>query len=52
MLPPDLISLFVAPLNQIGAAYMVTGSVASSTYSHARFTNDIDMVAVLSAPIP
>lgn len=48
MLPPDLISLFVAPLNRLSVAYMVTGSVASSTYSHARFTNDIDVVAMLS----
>jgi len=45
---PDLVSLFVAPLNRLGVSYMVTGSVASSTYSYARFTNDIDVVAVLS----
>jgi len=48
MLPPDLVSLFVAPLNRIGVIYMVTGSVASGTYSHVRFTNDIDLVAMLS----
>lgn len=48
MVPPDLIALFVAPLNRLGVAYMVTGSVASGTYSHARFTNDIDVVVVLS----
>ena len=48
MLPPDLISLFVAPLNRLGVMYMVTGSVASGTYSHIRFTNDVDLVAVLS----
>jgi len=48
MLPPDLISLFVAPLNRLGVVYMVTGSVASGTYSHVRFTNDIDLVAMLS----
>ncbi|MGI8509287.1 MAG: hypothetical protein ACR2MQ_08185 [Gemmatimonadaceae bacterium] len=48
MLPPDLISLFIAPLNRLGVPYMVTGSVASGIYSHVRFTNDIDVVAVLS----
>ena len=48
MLPPDLVSLFVAPLNRLGVIYMVTGSVASGTYSHVRFTNDIDLVAMLS----
>ena len=48
MLPPDLISLFVAPLNRLGVMYMVTGSVASGTYSHIRFTNGVDLVAVLS----
>lgn len=48
MPPPDLTSLFVAPLNQLGVVYMVTGSVASSTCSHARVTNDIDVVVVLS----
>lgn len=48
MLLPDLVSLFVAPLNQLGVEYMITGSVASGTYSYVRFTNDIDVVVVLS----
>lgn len=48
MLPPDLISLFVAPVNRLGVVYMITGSVASGIYIHVRFTNDIDVVAVLS----
>ncbi|MEO7217034.1 MAG: hypothetical protein ABI026_02475 [Gemmatimonadaceae bacterium] len=48
IIPPDLITLFVAPLNRLDVTYMVTGSVASGTYSHIRFTNDVDLVAVLS----
>ncbi len=45
---PDLISLFVAPLNTIGLTYMVTGSVAATMYGEPRLTNDIDLVVVLS----
>ncbi|HXC24689.1 MAG TPA: hypothetical protein VNU46_02160 [Gemmatimonadaceae bacterium] len=46
---PDLISLFVAPLNQLGVTYMVTGSLAAGTYGEPRLTNDVDLVIVLSA---
>ncbi|MGI8765324.1 MAG: hypothetical protein ACR2KM_02275 [Gemmatimonadaceae bacterium] len=46
--PPDLISLFVAPLNQLGVMYMVTGSLAASAYGEPRLTNDIDLVLILS----
>lgn len=40
----DLLSLFVRPLNQLGWAYAVTGSVGSMFYAEPRFTNDIDVV--------
>lgn len=46
---PDLISLFVAPLNQLGIQYMVTGSLAAGMYGEARLTNDVDLVIMLSA---
>ena len=46
---PDLIPLFVRPLNAIGLTYMVTGSVATTIYGEPRLTNDIDLVVVLSS---
>jgi hypothetical protein len=45
---PDLISLFVAPLNRLGVTYMVTGSLAAGAYGEPRLTNDVDLVIVLS----
>jgi hypothetical protein len=45
---PDLIPLFVAPLNAIGLTYMVTGAVAATIYGEPRLTNDIDLVIALS----
>lgn len=45
---PDLIPLFVAPLNAAELTYMVTGSVAATIYGEPRLTNDIDLVVVLS----
>ncbi|MFZ9938058.1 MAG: hypothetical protein ACO3JG_13525 [Luteolibacter sp.] len=47
MQDPDLISLFVAPLEQAGIRYMITGSVASSIYGEPRNTLDIDLVVLL-----
>jgi hypothetical protein len=44
---PDLISVFVAPLNALGLTYMVTGAVAAIVYGEPRLTNDIDLVIVL-----
>ena len=32
MLEPDLIQLFVQPLNEIGVRYLVSGSVAAMLY--------------------
>lgn len=46
---PDLISLFVAPLNRAGLVYMVTGAVAAIVYGEPRLTNDIDIVVGLTA---
>jgi hypothetical protein len=44
---PDLIRLFVEPLEAIGASYMITGSVASVIYGDPRFTRDVDIVMEL-----
>ena len=46
---PDLIELFVARLADIGAQYVVTGSVAATLYGEPRATHDIDLVVELSA---
>lgn len=47
---PDLIELFVEPLNRAGLVYMVTGSVASMLYAEPRFTADVDVVVRMTAP--
>ena len=53
MLDPDLIARFVAPLEEAGIRYMITGSVASSIYGEPRNTLDIDLVVLLdSSQIP
>ncbi|NNF14864.1 MAG: hypothetical protein HKN72_16675 [Gemmatimonadetes bacterium] len=44
---PDLIGLFIGPLEEIGLAYMVTGGVAAVVYGDPRFTRDIDLVLEL-----
>lgn len=46
---PDLLRLFVAPLELLGARYMVTGSVASILYGEPRLTHDVDLVVALAA---
>jgi hypothetical protein len=35
---PDLIGLFIEPLEAIGVSYMITGGVASVIYGDPRFT--------------
>ena len=45
---PDLIELFVARFSEIGAHYLVTGSVAATLYGEPRATHDIDLVVELS----
>jgi hypothetical protein len=44
---PDLIGLFVEPLEAIGVSYMITGGVASVIYGDPRFTRDVDIVMEL-----
>ncbi len=45
---PDLLELFVAPLEQIEIRYFVTGSIASTMYGEPRATHDIDLVIALA----
>src|SRR6185436_5944076 len=47
MQDPDLIELFVKPLNELGARYLVRGSVAAMLYGEPRVTHDIDLVVFL-----
>jgi len=47
MLQPDLLDIFVLPLEKSGFEYMVTGSVASTIYGEPRLTHDIDLVLIL-----
>jgi hypothetical protein len=46
---PDLIALFIDPLNRTGIEYMVSGAVAAILYGEPRLTNDIDVVATLDS---
>ena len=46
---PDLIELFVKPLNDFGARYLVSDSVAAMLYGEPRVTHDIDLVVFLRA---
>ena len=48
MLEPDLIELFVRPLDRIQIRYLVSGSVAAMLYGEPRVTHDIDFVVHLS----
>ncbi len=47
MTEPDLVGLFVAPLEGLGLGYMITGGVASVIYGDPRFTRDIDLILEL-----
>jgi hypothetical protein len=48
---PDLISLFVQPLESVGLSkYMVSGSVASIQFGEPRATLDVDLAVALDAP--
>lgn len=45
---PDLISLFVMPLERAGIRYMISGSVASALYGEPRATFDVDLAVHLT----
>lgn len=47
MTDPDLIRLFIGPLEELEIPYMITGGVASVIYGDPRFTRDIDIVLEL-----
>jgi hypothetical protein len=44
---PDLIGLFVEPLERMGVPYMVKGGLASVVYGDPRLTRDVDVVLEL-----
>lgn len=44
---PDLIALFVHPLDRLQFRYLVTGSVAAMLYGEPRVTHDVDLVVFL-----
>jgi hypothetical protein len=45
----EIYLIFTEPLQQLGLDYVVTGSVASSSYGEPRFTHDIDLILSLPA---
>ncbi len=47
MLEPDLIEIFVQPLNRARIRYLISGSVAAMLYGEPRLTHDIDLFAFL-----
>lgn len=49
MLEPDLIELFIGPLQSAGIRYFISGSVAAMLYGEPRVTHDIDLVVFLRA---
>ena len=50
---PDLIPLFVHPLNRLGIRYLLSGSVAAMLYGEPRVTHDVDLIVFLTeAEIP
>ena len=48
MLEPELVLLFIRPLRQIQARFLVTGSVAATVYGEPRLTHDLDVLIFLS----
>lgn len=50
MLEPDLIELFVGPLQSAGIRDFISGSVAAMLYGEPRVTHNIDLVVFLRAP--
>jgi len=50
MADPDLLTLFVHPLERLGIRYMVSGSVAAMLFGEPRLTLDVDLVVFLDEP--
>jgi len=46
---PDLLGIFIDPLNRLEIPYAVTGATASIIYGEPRLTNDLDLVVLLKA---
>lgn len=44
---PDLIGLFVHPLDGLGVRYLISGSVAAMLYGEPRVTHDVDLIVFL-----
>jgi Nucleotidyl transferase AbiEii toxin, Type IV TA system len=47
VITPDLLGLFIEPLERTAIPYMITGGVASVIYGEPRFTRDIDVILAL-----
>jgi hypothetical protein len=46
---PDLLTIFLNPLNELGVRYAITGAVATTIYGEPRLTHDIDLVLELKS---
>ena len=44
---PDLLGMFIDPLNRLEIPYAVTGATAAIIYGEPRLTNDVDLVVLL-----
>lgn len=47
MQPPDLLHIFIEPLEKHEVEYVITGSIAAVFYGEPRLTHDIDMILVI-----
>lgn len=47
MAKSEPVRAFVAPLEKLGIAYAITGSIAAGLYGEPRFTLDLDLVVLL-----
>ena len=45
---PELVLLFVRPLNRANIRYVITGSIAAIFYGEPRLTHDVDLVVFLN----
>jgi hypothetical protein len=46
---PNLLDIFIGPLNRLEIPYVVTGATAAIIYGEPRLTNDLDLVVLLKA---